>query len=213
MAAKQLVWLALEGLALVAGLIALPNLWVAHAAGARVYADSSSSPARSIAIVPGADVHKGRPTRSLTQRLETALSLYRAGQVKTILVSGNNSPASPEVSVMRGWLQERGVPASDVLSDERGSRTRNTMLDAVAQFGVGDAIVCTQALYVDRAVFLAREAGIDAVGIGVPSAVSGSWRNVGRETLKTALAFYESYLRERPVAGASRTEQVAVALR
>ena len=213
MAAAQLVRLGLGALVLGLGLVALPNLWVAHAAGTRVYADSSASPARTIAIVPGAAIYRGRAAGSLGQRLETALSLYRTGQVKAILVSGNDSPASPEVSVMRSWLQEQGVPASDILSDERGSRTRNTMLDAVSQFGVGDAIVCTQALYVDRAVFLARQAGIDAVGIGVPSAVSHSWRNVGKEALKTTLAFYESYLRERPIPGPGATDRFAVALR
>jgi vancomycin permeability regulator SanA len=213
MAAAHLLRLLFAGLAIAAGAVALPNMWVAHAAGARAYAESSSAPARSVAIVPGAAVWRGRPLASLTERLETALALYGAGQVKAILVSGNDLPAAPEVSVMRRWLLSRGVPASDIVLDDRGSRTRNTMLDAVAQFGIGDAIVCTQALYVDRAVFLARQAGIDAVGIGVPSPVSRSWRNVGLETLKTALAFYESNLREGPVPAAASGERVAVALR
>ena len=54
---------------------------------------------------------------------------------------------------------------------------------------------------------------VDAVGIGVPSSVSGSLRNVGTEMLKTALAFYESYLRQGPTPAGDRTGQTAVALR
>ena len=213
MATAQLLRLAIAIIVLaVAGVVA-PNMWVARAAGAHAYAQVSSTPARSIAIVPGAAVYRGQPLASLTRRLETALALYRKGRVKAIFISGNDSASAPEVSVMRRWLRAHDVPASDIFSDDQGSRTRNTMLDAAADFGVGDAIVCTQALYVDRAVFLAGQAGIDAVGIGVPSSISGSLRNVGTEMLKTALAFYESYLRQGPTPAADRTGRTAVALR
>ena len=213
MATAQLLRLAIAGVALVVAGLVVPNMWVAHAAGAHAYARVSSAPARTLAIVPGAAVFRGQPLASLTGRLETALALYRAGQVRAIFVSGNDSAISPEVTVMRRWLLARGVPASDILSDDRGSRTRNTMLDAAVEFGVGDAIVCTQDLYVDRAVFLARQAGIDAIGIGVPSSVSGSLRNVGKEMLKTALAFYESYLRQGPTPSGDGTGRTAVAAR
>jgi vancomycin permeability regulator SanA len=114
---------------------------------------------------------------------------------------------------MRLWLLAHGVPASDILADKQGSRTRNTMLDAAAEFGVGDAIVCTQDLYVERAVFLARQAGIDAVGVGVPSSISGSLRNIGTEVLKTTLAFFESYLRQSPARAIDQASRPAVALR
>jgi SanA protein len=207
--AAHLLRVVAAGVALAAALIALPNLWVARASGRRAYATPSAAPSRSIAIVPGAAVWGGQPLTSLTARLETALTLYRAGRVRRILISGNDRAGSPEVPVMQRWLLARGVPAADILADGRGSRTRNTMLDA-AELGVADAIVCTQALYVDRAVFLARQAGIDAIGIGVASDASRSWRNVGAEGLKTTLAFFESYLREGP---AAQTGRIAVAVR
>lgn len=213
MATAQLLRLAIAGVVFAVAGVVVPNMWVARAVGARAYAQVSSAPARSIAIVPGAAVYRGRPGTSLTGRLETALALYRQGQVRAIFISGNDSPSSPEVSVMRRWLLAHEVPASEILADDRGSRTRNTMLDAAGNFGVGDAIVCTQALYVDRAVFLARQAGIDAVGIGVPSSISGSLRNVGTEMLKTTLAFYESYLRQGPTPSGERIGRTAVALR
>lgn len=213
MATTQLLRLAIAGVALASLAVALPNVWVSRASCARAYSEVSSTPARSIAIVPGAAVLRGRPLTSLTERLEAALELYSAGQVKAILVSGNDIAESPEVSVMRGWLLAHGVPAADILADDRGSRTRNTMLDAAAEFGVGDAIVCTQDLYVERAIFLARQAGIDAVGVGVPSAVSTSPRKVGTEALKTALAFYESYLRQGPARAGDEAGRAALALR
>jgi vancomycin permeability regulator SanA len=174
---------------------------VRAAATERAFSSASGSPARSVAIVPGADVRAdGRPSSTLAQRLEIALDLYRAHRVKAILVSGNDSAGSPEVTAMRRWLAERGVPAADVWVDARGTRTRETMLNAAARFDVADAVVCTQAPYVSRAVFLARSAGIDAVGVGAPSPVSRSPRWLGVEALKTTLAVVESYLGRGPAA-------------
>ena len=76
--------------AAVAGIVG-PNAWVAREARGRVFTDVASVPARSVAIVPGARVVNGKPFVHLEARLQTALSLYRAGQVKAILVSGNDT--------------------------------------------------------------------------------------------------------------------------
>src|SRR3954468_16189916 len=124
MATAQLLRLAIAGVLLAVAGVVVPNMWVARAVGAHAYAQVSSAPSRSIAIVPGAAVYRGQPLASLTGRLETALTLYRDGQVKAILVSGTDSAGSPEVSVMRRWLRAHDVPASDIASDDHGSRTR-----------------------------------------------------------------------------------------
>jgi vancomycin permeability regulator SanA len=186
------------------------NLWVRAEASDHAYASPSQVTSRVVAIVPGADVHRGRPVGTLERRLETAVGLYRAGRVRTILISGNDTPASPEVTAMHTWLRERDVPEPDIWADPSGSRTRETMRNAAETFNVTSAVICTQAAYVDRAVFLARQAGIDAVGVGVPSAASRSVRGRSVEAIKTTVAFLESYLRGG--SGSERAKTV-VALR
>jgi SanA protein len=215
MAAKRLVQLVVGGMVLAAAAVALPNLWVAHATHLRTYGTLEDVPQRSVAIVPGTSVYGGQPGWCSTDRLKAALALYRAGRVKAIVVSGNDTQASPEVSVMRSWLMERGVPAADVWSDPAGSRTRETMLNATRVFGVKDAIICTQDLYVQRTLFLASQAGLDAVGVGLPTGLSRSSRLVGVEALKTTLAFAESYLRAGPDVARtpSRTSSALLAVR
>jgi vancomycin permeability regulator SanA len=145
-----------------------------------------------VAIVPGAAVRGGRPLRSLEGRLQTALDLYRSGRVKAIVVSGLDTPAEPEVTVMKRWLAARDVPAADVWADTAGTRTRETMLRAAKMFSISSAVICTQAPYVDRALLLASAAGIDAVGIGRPFDVPRSLRGSAIEALKTTLAVVES---------------------
>src|SRR5688572_26684861 len=185
--------------AVVAGIV-VPNAWVAHEARGRVFTDVASVPARSVAIVPGARVRKGKPFFHLEARLQAALALYRAGQVKAILVSGNDTAASPEVTAMRTWLRQHGVPERDIIADAGGARTRDTMNRAAGIHDVRDAIVCTQDVNAARSVYLARRAGINAVGVGVLSHLGESTRYVTGEAIKTALALFESQVREGPSA-------------
>jgi vancomycin permeability regulator SanA len=195
-------------------LVAGTNAWVRADVGTRLYASADAVPARSVAIVPGAALAKGRAAGTLSRRLETALALYRTGRVRAILVSGNDSAVSPEVSAMNDWLRERGVPAADIWSDVGGSRTRETMLNAAGVFDVREAVICTQAPYAGRALFLARHAGIDAIAVGLPSPGARSARGVALESLKTTLAFFESYLsRGTSAANGSSSGGAVVAVR
>jgi vancomycin permeability regulator SanA len=194
--------------------VVAPNLWVRFATRNDTYASIDAIPARSVAIVPGSPVYRGKPGRLLRSRLEAALALYQAGRVKSILVSGNDTTASPEVSVMFTWLLVRGIPARDILSDERGTRTRETMRRAVGIFDVTDAIVCTQELHMARSLYLARQSGIDAVGLDVTDRTTRTVRSEGREALKTALAVFESQVRPGPAAlAAERAQRAALATR
>jgi vancomycin permeability regulator SanA len=176
-----------------------PNAWIAHASRPYAYASAAAVPARTFAIVPGSRVYRGRPLPILRSRLEAALELYRAGRVKAILVSGQENAEAPEATVMRAWLRDRGVPATDLWSDGGGTRTRETMNRAVAFYGVAEAIVCTQTVNMARSLFLARQAGIDAVGLALPTTLGQSTRYLATESLKTTLAFAESYLRPAPL--------------
>jgi vancomycin permeability regulator SanA len=184
-----------------AGLVG-SNAWVAWRSRGYAYDSAATVPSRSIAIVLGSRVFEGKPLHIVRSRLEAALDLYRAGRVKAILVSGNDSAAGPEVTVMGAWLRAHGVPAGDVWSDAGGSRTRETMNRAAALYGVTDAVVCTQTVNMDRSLYLARQAGIDAVGLALPTDLGRSKRYMATESLKTTLAFAESALRPMPAASA-----------
>lgn len=117
-------------------------------------------PASEVAIVPGAFVFPdGTPSDMLADRLAAALALYRVGLVRRVLVSGG--PA--EVDGMQAWLERQGV--AEVLADRQGLRTWATMRRAAAELGAAATVVCTQRFHLPRALFLARAAGLNAVGL------------------------------------------------
>ena len=115
---------------------------------------------------------------------------------------------------MTNWLLERGVARKDILADDGGSRTRETMNRAANVFDVHDAVICTQDVNVARSVFLAEQAGIDAVAVGAPSTLARSARYMRAEALKTTLAFFESLFRgERSVQSSEHAPTAAIAAR
>jgi SanA protein len=173
------------------------NFWVKHQASSHVFTSIDELEPRTVAIVLGARVSAdGRPSAALEDRLQTALDLYESGKVRRLLVSGDHGRRGyDEVNAMHGWLLARGVPGQDIFLDHAGFRTFDTMERAARVFQVQDAIVCTQRFHLDRAVFLARRAGIDAVGISADRRrYAMASRDARREFLARTRAVVDSYL-------------------
>lgn len=184
----------------------LTNWWVHHQGrGYGIYDDLTDVPARDFAIVPGTGDRNGAIGDRLRYRLLAGLSLYRAHKVKAILMSGvgKRPGGGDEVSSARAWLLAHGVNPADLVIDRLGMRTLDTMQRAVKVYGVTSAIVCTQGQHVDRTLFLAHAAGIDAVGFKADMHDKLSNYEIRFETLKASLAFSDIYLlhRESPGAG------------
>jgi SanA protein len=86
--------------------------------------------------------------------------------VNFLLPSGDRRPPdNDEPSAMRAGLIARGVPAEAIYRDFGGVRTRDSVLRARSVFGQHRLIVVSQGFHAARAVFLAREDGIEAWGL------------------------------------------------
>lgn len=108
----------------------------------------------------------GTPSHMLRDRLDTALSLYESGAAPFILVSGDNSRVDyDEVTVMKNYLVDKGVPEEVVYKDHAGFSTYESVYRAKAIFGVERMIIVTQGYHLYRSLYLADDRGIDAVGV------------------------------------------------
>jgi len=173
------------------------NVWVERYSAPFVHDSAETVPPRTVAIVPGARVLRdGTPTAVLADRLEAALALHGRGAVQRILVSGDHgSSGYDEVHGMRQWLLEHGVPSEDIFLDHAGLRTLDTMERAARVFAVRDAVVCTQRFHMARALFLARRAGLDAVGLVADRrGYVAAPKDALREVAARARAFLDSYV-------------------
>ncbi len=140
------------------------------------------------AIVLGAYVFPdGTPSDMLADRLVVGLALLQAGTVRRVVVSGG----ADEAAGMAAWMLARGVAREQLVVDVAGLRTRATMLRAAAA-GVRAAVVCTQRFHLPRALFLARAAGIDTVGLVADARCYGSEAaNARREAIARMRAWLD----------------------
>jgi SanA protein len=197
--------LALAGFCLLAGLVVAANAYVLLGASGRSAEGVDGVSRRQVAIVPGALVNAdGTMSTMLADRVRRAAELWHAGKVDRVLVSGDHHRwAYDEPDTMRKALVRQGVPGRVVFEDHAGFDTWATMVRARSVFGVRDAVVVTQGFHLPRALFLAREAGIEAEGLTAdlhPYGVQGV-RSDAREVLSRVKAVADVALDAPAVGG------------
>jgi SanA protein len=168
--------------------------WVRYSTAGYLYNDPAVIPARDVALVLGASVFRsGKPSPVVEARLRAALKLLESGKVQKILVSGAHKDDYDEADAMRSWLVHEGVTAAQIAVDQGGLRTLDSVVRAGGFFGAKSLVVCTQAFHLPRAVFLARRAGIDAVGlkVGANLADTGAY-DLARESLATVRGVFDA---------------------
>jgi len=141
--------------------------WVHSRVQALVYSDVQSAPPMDAAVVLGAGLWSdGSPTPVLYDRVVTAVDLYQAGRVRTLLMSGDNpSRWYNEPEAMRQLALRLGVPDRAIILDYAGRRTYDSCDRAHAVFHIQRAVIVTQRFHVDRALYLCQALGIEAAGV------------------------------------------------
>lgn len=120
-----------------------------------------------VAIVFGASVYgNGDLSPILEDRVDTAIELYRAHKVDRILVSGDNRHRSyNEPKAMQEYLVTHAVAPQDVVVDYAGRSTYETCMRAKDVFGLQRAVLVSQGYHLPRALYIANNLGLDAVGM------------------------------------------------
>jgi SanA protein len=106
----------------------------------------------------------GRTNLYYLGRIEAATELWSTGTVDYILVSGDNhSRDYDEPTTMLRDLVIAGVPRERIVLDYAGFRTLDSVVRAKEVFGLDGFVVISQRFHNERAVFIARANGLDAV--------------------------------------------------
>ncbi len=156
-------------------------------------------PIVEVGLVPGAALtDDGGLSSVFTARVQVAIELYKAKKISKILVSGDNSTLShDEVNPARVYLINQGILDQDIFLDHAGFDTYSSMYRARDIFGVTSIIVSTQSFHLPRAVFIARQLGIEAYGVraDIPNL---RLRNYFRELLANVKAVLDLLLQRTP---------------
>lgn len=150
-------------------------------------------------IVLGAQVlASGEPSVQLSLRLQAALDAYRASPTLIITcgAQGGDEPR-PEADVMKDWLVAQGVPAEDVLVENTSFNTRQNIRNAIKLLDGRNAsriTLITSDYHLPRAMALARDEGLTAMGIGSMTRQEYWVKNHTREALAWVKYWMQKYL-------------------
>jgi len=108
----------------------------------------------------------GTVSHVLNDRLSVGYEVYQMGKAPKIIVSGDHGRKDyDEVNAMKAFLKDKKVPSEDVFMDHAGFSTYESIYRARDIFKVKKLIIVTQEYHLMRAVFIARELGIEAYGV------------------------------------------------
>jgi len=145
-----------------------------------VYGMATRTDNAAAIVVHGAGLLGDRVPPLLASRLDRALGIWHAAQARgrtPLLVPSGGKGSDEKVSeadAMSAYLAEHGVPAQDVLPEDRSTSTRENLLfsrELLARQGVDrDIVLVTSNFHVLRTALLARSVGLDAQAVGAPTA-------------------------------------------
>jgi len=142
----------------------------------------------------------GTPSHMLEDRLNEGIALYKAGAAPKIIMSGDHGRKSyDEVNVMKSYAIEKGVPSEDVFMDHAGFSTYESLYRAKEIFQAESAVIVTQKFHIYRALYIAKQLGIEAVGVNSdPRAYRGAQYVALREILARNKDFITCLIKPEP---------------
>ena len=148
-------------------LVLLLNYKVKHDVKESMYDNITETPSKKVGLLLGTAkyVKGGWINLYYTHRITAAVELYKAGKIEYILISGDNGRESyDEPTLMKEDLMAAGIPESAIYLDYAGFRTLDSVVRCKRIFGELDILVISQQFHNERAVYIARAKGIQAVG-------------------------------------------------
>ena len=165
------------------------------------YQNVEQIPYNKVAVILGTSKYllDGRRNEYFANRITAAAELYRSGKASYFLVSGDNATRSyNEPREMRRELLKAGIPAERIYSDYAGFRTLDSIVRANAVFGQRSFTIVSQGFHNERAIFVARHFGINAIGFNAKDvdAYSGL-KTRTRELMARVLCLVDLYLLDK----------------
>lgn len=152
-------------------------------------------------LVLGAGVWENeRPSHMLEDRLQQSIELYELGVSNKLLMSGDHGRKNyDEVNVMKQFGIDAGILSQDIFMDHAGFSTYESLYRARDIFEAKKIIIVTQKYHMYRALYIAKELGVEAYGVTAdPRQYVGQTYREAREILARVKDFFYTIGKPEP---------------
>ncbi|WP_339628482.1 ElyC/SanA/YdcF family protein [uncultured Maribacter sp.] len=168
----------------------------------KTYSDINTIPPNRVGLVLGTSnrISNGSSNPYYTYRIDATVALYKAGKIKFILVSGDNgSIYYNEPNTIKKDLIKSGIPEQVIYLDYAGFRTLDSMVRAKYIFGLDNVTVISQKFHNERAIYIAEQKGLKAIGFNAQDlSTSQGFKVRFREYLARVKVFIDMILNTQP---------------
>ena len=183
-------------------LIGLSNLTIENKTTHKTFSDLSKIKYNKVGLVLGTSKRLGNGQLNLffKHRINATLELFHNGKIEYVLISGDNSRKSyDEPTDFKEELIKGGIPENKIYLDYAGFRTLDSIVRANKIFGLTELTVVSQKFHNQRAIYLAKQHGIDAVGYNAKDVYGRNGTKVIlREYLARTKVFIDLILNVQP---------------
>ena len=172
--------------------------WLVSVSAVMLFSRQDTARQADAIVVLGAAQYVGRPSPVLRARLDHAVSLYKKGLAPQLVLTGGIGvgDTTSEAAVSRRYALTKGVPASAIITENKGRTTRESMAAVASWLRAHNdttVILVSDPFHMLRLTVLARRHGL--VPFASPtrtSPISNSsrqeWKYVLSESVKVPFA-------------------------
>ena len=148
-------------------MIFLCNFIIESSAKHKTFSSIDIIPKNRVGLVLGTSkrITTGEANPYYSNRIKATVQLFEANKIDFVLVSGDNgSIYYNEPTTIKKDLIANGIPKDRIFLDYAGFRTLDSMVRANVVFGLDSVTVISQKFHNERAIYLANQKGLNAIG-------------------------------------------------
>ncbi len=153
---------------LVGGAFAVTNGIVVVTGNSRIVTPERAAKLENVdcILVLGCRVYSNEPSVMLRDRVMQGVELYKLGASDTMFMTGDSRDRYyDETGTMSRLAVENEVPKENVVTDRYGLSTYDSIYRAAKVYGYKKIIIVTQKYHLYRALYIAKQFGIEAYGV------------------------------------------------
>ncbi len=152
-------------------------------------------------VVLGAGIRRDKPSPMLEDRLKTGILLYNNDISNKILITGDHmNDDYDEVTVMKNYLLEHGIPEEDIITDDYGISTYDSIYRVKNVYKSNKVVIVSQRYHLYRALFLSDNLDLESYGVEANLRYYyGQWYREIREILARNKDFIKGIIKPKAV--------------